>query len=532
MTTSSQRKGVVVVPNVACALPKAFSPQDALSVYLKKKKEMPQLTPAAWRKAAAQEMGLDYDTYLALWKVHKGSAKALKMMPESTPTVPAASSSSQSMGFSQTSTASQAQAFDNAVDTIKGYKKQVDSGVLDADDIADALDDVVAGDSFTLLQKKQLEGMIDDIMDASKVKPTATTSVKVEAAKDVVDAVPTPYGPLTHDLAQDAYKQMKKAMPNATPAVWRKAAAEKLGVNYNDYLKAWKKPTSATQKAATKPVTGGPVGTPLKQTGKYADQDITPEQLKEELARAYGPEANKAYINFTYDDLTGTYTVQFPNSILPTGMSKLAVAEKLRALGLDVKQTKLGWFEIRSPQALKTAKSNQKQIDQTGTYTLPDGKVVLDMQKADQWTERWWSGLSHSTRAAWDRYTASGYRTINGNLRSGKAPTTSDQAISKSMQKVEHEFTVFRGTDIDIHQFTVGGKWRDKGFMSTSVNPGGAWNGVKFEIVLPKGSRGMYIGKRSSHPHENEFLIDKNTEFRVIEVDRINKRVKMVAIPH
>jgi hypothetical protein len=99
------------------------------------------------------------------------------------------------------------------------------------------------------------------------------------------------------------------------------------------------------------------------------------------------------------------------------------------------------------------------------------------------------------------------------------------------MVLTEHEFMVFRGTNIPIGEFKVGSLWEDMGFMSTAVNPGSAWSGVKFDITLPKGVRGMYIGKRSSHSHENEFLIDAGTKFRILSVDVQRKVVKMVAIP-
>jgi hypothetical protein len=111
------------------------------------------------------------------------------------------------------------------------------------------------------------------------------------------------------------------------------------------------------------------------------------------------------------------------------------------------------------------------------------------------------------------------------------------------MQPVEHEFTVYRGLgdepgrSLTIDTFKPGQKWTDKGFGSSSPDPNKAWRGVRLEIVLPKKTKGMYIGKRSSAPGEGEYLIDSKTTFRVLSVKRdpysvYKGVVKLVAIPH
>lgn len=595
MTTSTTRWGAALVPSVTCPLPTAHSPQEALKAYLDAKKQMPGLTPAAWRKAAAQKMGVDYDTYLALWKVHKGVASRLKMIPESKPTVPAAQSSAVNMGIKPAVKAAPKPPatyaeFSSELDDIV---KNANKGLYTFEDVnkyVDELTNMLAAKipGISGMDKVKLLSQASTIKKAfpsqmakaeAKVvwKPSGTattTSSKIKEVQDAYsagkitydeafkyiddlglynkagidevlgyikevgdDVIQTIHGPLTHDLAQSVYKKMKKDMPTASPAVWRHEAAKYLNVSYDDYLKAWKKPTSLTQKAATTPASKLPPSTNTtlspSPTGKYAKKDITPEELKDELAKAYGPGAKKEYINFTYLDHVNTYQVQFPKSLLPTQAAKDAVAKQLQDLGLEVTKEG-GYYYIKSKVASKLAQTNAKQISQTGTYTLPDGTKVLDITEGDKWTNRWWADLSYQERAAWHRYTSSGYIDMNNYLRKGTylddAGKMAIKDVARSMQTVEHQITVFRGSPYPpISHFKVGNLWHDKGFMSTAVNPGSAWGGVKYVVTLPKGSRGMYIGKKSSHPHENEFLIDKGTEFRITKVE--GNTVYLTAIP-
>lgn len=56
------------MPSVQCPIPRPLSYEDARSQYDKVRKEMPGLTPAAWRREAARRAGVDYDTFLKAWK--------------------------------------------------------------------------------------------------------------------------------------------------------------------------------------------------------------------------------------------------------------------------------------------------------------------------------------------------------------------------------------------------------------------------------------------------------------------------------
>jgi hypothetical protein len=600
--TSMVGWGATALPSTMCPLPKAYTGEQALQAYLNAKKNMPGLTPAAWRKQAAIDLGMDYDSYLALWKIHKGSASVAKSLniplaPVSSPTVPAAASNSVTMNIA--AKAVPKYSYDAAVTKIHKLEDDFLDGKLSTSAYHGKLDEVMnnlkvssaslkgkldetvskmkggnTGDDFGELIEdttwKPNAAMIPDQVDEIEnayIKGTigedhavgllkglkANTSFMGTKSKidDLIEQIKpahqqvavggetlqTAFGPLTHDLAQNVYKKMKKDFPGGTPAQWRHSAAEYLGVDYNDYLKAWKKTTTSAQKKITTPFSKLPDSTDTyaspSTAGKYANVDISVDQLKDELARLYGPSANKQYISLTYDDVTGAYQVQFPSSILPTTASKQAVVKGLEKLGLKVEQHG-SWYHIKTLKAAKTAKSNVSQIKSTGTYTLPDGTIVWDMTKAQEWSDVWVKTLSSTQRSAMKSYTGSGYIKMNGALRrsKGKEVSPSSRALSSAMRPMDHEFTVFRGTDIDISQFQVGKLWTEDGFMSTAINPGSAWSGIKFEIVVPKGTKGAYAGTNSTVSSENEFIIDMGTKFRVIEVDTQRRKVKMVAIPH
>jgi hypothetical protein len=52
---------------------------------------------------------------------------------------------------------------------------------------------------------------------------------------------------------------------------------------------------------------------------------------------------------------------------------------------------------------------------------------------------------------------------------------------------------------------------------------------VKMVITVTKGTQGMYIGKRSSHPGEKEWLLNKGTKFRVTKIE--GSTVYLTTIP-
>ena len=154
---------------------------------------------------------------------------------------------------------------------------------------------------------------------------------------------------------------------------------------------------------------------------------------------------------------------------------------------------------------------------------------------------RWQTGLSGREKTALQDYTKEQpnyYRNINDKLRgktffweSGNHERA--QAIHEALQRssVPCDCTVYRGASNDAlgkyrnlsDSDLVGKVLLDKGFMSTSTIKGSEFGGdVKLEILVPKGSKGSYLGNGISvaGESEHEMLFDKGSRLKVIGVYR------------
>lgn len=558
--------------STVCPMPTGLTPEAAHAKYLQKKKELPGLTPAAWRKAAAQDLGMDYNDFLAIWKQAQGKSKATKLVADPIPTKPAAMNPGPTMKIPMKPKPSIHTTMANWDKAVKELEDVLLKGELDIDDVDDILADMKndyaglfnvsdldwnvkaakakfdkAFDKYEDdLVKKNMKvadesddvdfgDLIEDDLPLATESAETATEMSSKFTDDVMDHVMTNLGPLNHDLAQTVYKKMKKEMPGGTPAQWRHAASDYLGVDYNEYLAAWKKPGTVSKKSK-KIIDGTPnptTPTSSHPAGKYGGKYVTHDTVLDEVAKAYGPSAQKQYINIISNELDDHYSVQFPNSLFPTEAAKDAVADKLRALGFKVDKGHAGHYNIKMYKAAKKkeAKKPFAAGENTKTITLSDGRVVWDSSEARDWSNAWYKSLTSTQQKAVKSYTGSGYRTINSSLRGGKAGSPTANALSDALEEIQHSFTVFRGTHISMDEFVKGEQWSDQGFMSTAITPGSAWSGVKFEIRLSPGVRGAYVDPVSSHRGEMEFIIDKGTQFRVLEVDEAGKKVVLVAIP-
>jgi hypothetical protein len=70
----------------------------------------------------------------------------------------------------------------------------------------------------------------------------------------------------------------------------------------------------------------------------------------------------------------------------------------------------------------------------------------------------------------------------------------------------------------DNEFLSLGGiTYKDEGFTSTTVSPGIIDQPYEYELLVPKGSRGTYIDSVSRFDNENEFLIGRGSEYRILE---------------
>lgn len=174
----------------------------------------------------------------------------------------------------------------------------------------------------------------------------------------------------------------------------------------------------------------------------------------------------------------------------------------------------------------------------------PAGKGGEDWGKAN-WDE-WAKTLSSKDRQAVLHYTRTGYKDINGYLRSPPAnPTKFDHFAKMEADKLDKVFEAAPGVPSDVLLYrgfgldALGLKYddvkpglvlRDPGFTSTSIDEDtigtfGGGNKVRAEIRVAKGTKAVWINSvGGSKPHERELLLDRKVdEFHVIEThpDRI-----------
>jgi len=95
-----------------------------------------------------------------------------------------------------------------------------------------------------------------------------------------------------------------------------------------------------------------------------------------------------------------------------------------------------------------------------------------------------------------------------------------DKALAKG--RLEESIRVHRGMCRSLEcaartaKLEVGDEFLDHGYVSTSLEASRAEDRrIKFRITIPKGSPGAYVGRHSAHEGEAEFLLPRDTKFRI-----------------
>ena len=134
-----------------------------------------------------------------------------------------------------------------------------------------------------------------------------------------------------------------------------------------------------------------------------------------------------------------------------------------------------------------------------------------------------------SANSAVTKYTGSAYSSINTQLRTdsvgSQASTIQDlKEWFRTAPATKENLLVYRGVgNVDrsnFHQyFKPGGKYQDKGFISTSAVKGSNFSGYQLTILIPKGSKGAAKVRHLSHYRsENEVLLNSGL-FEVVSAD-------------
>jgi len=217
--------------------------------------------------------------------------------------------------------------------------------------------------------------------------------------------------------------------------------------------------------------------------------------------------------------------------------SKARLAElrdEYKQLGatLEPKAIRMKWERSYVPKGSTGSASLPTAKPQT--TPPPNFQVVSDetRDKLQEQSNSIYSGFSSAQRESISSYSETGYLNINDSLFSGKIKTPEiendikniDSIMNKSI--VQNDLVTFRGTSAEyfkdwnvneIHEF--------KSFMSTSISKevvekdflSSYSNKMLIEVMVPKGTKGLYLGTNSECDWEQELLLNRGMKYKVLE---------------
>ncbi|MCM3747446.1 minor capsid protein [Paenibacillus pasadenensis] len=180
------------------------------------------------------------------------------------------------------------------------------------------------------------------------------------------------------------------------------------------------------------------------------------------------------------------------------------------------------------------------QKDKRGTMKVRQFTTASDVAAwNDEVAPAWIGELTSAEEGAVKLYSGSSYSEINRHLRQAATNEHWDriiESISTGLQKfpLREAIEVYRGLSQNVFGTSdpdelVGMRVRDMAFMSTSLLPSSAFGGqVKLVLRLPPGTIGAPIQSLSDFPNEFEFLLDKGTEYEIIEALSENGKLTLI----
>ena len=156
--------------------------------------------------------------------------------------------------------------------------------------------------------------------------------------------------------------------------------------------------------------------------------------------------------------------------------------------------------------------------------------------------DKWDNDLTKNERHGIYNYTSNDYSRMNRILRGGGYKVGDDHLIdycTDGLKKwsVKEDCVVYRGmgdayafsawtnipvdklADKSVQQSLIGSRLVEKAFMSTGVNSGSAWSGIRLKVYVPAGTKGMYVDPISAYSGEKELLIQRNSTFEVKDIE-------------
>lgn len=179
-----------------------------------------------------------------------------------------------------------------------------------------------------------------------------------------------------------------------------------------------------------------------------------------------------------------------------------------------------------------------------------DGDGISYVNLVRNYGAEWSSSISLKEREAVNLYTGTAYSNINAVERGIEKKYIDNnfevaRNLHSALQKAEIpcDCVTYRGCSSKAlglmgrlsDEQLIGKVFRDKGFMSTSLDRGNAFSNDDMLLIInvPKGAKGAYVGYLSAAKHyETEVLFDINQMMKIDHVDRdeLGRRIVTVTL--
>lgn len=177
-------------------------------------------------------------------------------------------------------------------------------------------------------------------------------------------------------------------------------------------------------------------------------------------------------------------------------------------------------------------KNVEKEYNQDRDYKAAGVEIERALQKQ---SDNAWRKLLGNEQNALQEYTGPFSGQINRYLRNQRFPDDIemdayydipatvkmlDNALNNN--QLGYDLQLFR--HIDYGEFIALQQESEfKSYVSTSISEYATDNfgeGYKLVINSPKETKGFYVGEHSTHPSEKEFMVARNTKYKILNVDR------------
>ena len=200
---------------------------------------------------------------------------------------------------------------------------------------------------------------------------------------------------------------------------------------------------------------------------------------------------------------------------------------------------------LTNPTDIQTKNRLTKMKD---SGKLGDAKIHVDPAKGHSYNKshlydkELMESLSLNEHNSIVSYTGNGYFDMNNYLRTGNEVYNKNGNTSKKIKSMtdaleksslKEDIVVHRGIggslpkmlgvdnntlkNKEFQQSLRGTVITEKGFFSSGGAMKDAWGGTKIHAKVPKGSKGMYVDPISQFPGEHEFILQRNSSFKITD---------------